>query len=66
MAMETRANGRRYFYRSLRDGDRVIRVYLGSDARAEAFAAKVEKAVAERKAQRASAAAEEARIAAEA
>lgn len=64
MAMETRANGRRYFYRSLRDGDRVVRVFLGSGARADAVAARFEKKVAERKAQRAAAAAQEARIAA--
>lgn len=63
MAWDQRANGRRYYYRSVRDGDRVVRVYLGGGARAETFAAKVEKKVAERKAQCAAAAAEEARFA---
>ncbi|MEI7687700.1 MAG: hypothetical protein WCL32_22060 [Planctomycetota bacterium] len=64
MAWDQRANGRRYYYCSVRDGDRVKRVYLGSGARADAVAARFDKKDAEQKAQRAAAAAQEARIAA--
>jgi hypothetical protein len=34
VALETRANDRRYFYRSRREGDRVIRQYIGSGPKA--------------------------------
>jgi hypothetical protein len=38
MAWETRRNGRRYYYRSVRVGDRVVKEYCGNSIASEAFA----------------------------
>lgn len=38
MAWEKRKNGKRYFYRARRDGERVVKEYLGRGSAAEAAA----------------------------
>jgi len=62
MAWEQRQNGSRYYYRSVREGNRVRRVYIGRGPCAEAIAKKFETARAEREADRAAVAANKARF----